>query len=143
MVAAAAAAAAAAARAVGRRRAGLGPDVRSYAATIGAVGKGVVNASASDEHGVEWWRVACSCRRGPRKAPLRPPPPLVHGGHLGVLAGGQWRPALLLDEMEMMGIQPDVVAFNAVLYSCRLGAQWRCSSRRSGDSRWVGGWVGG
>jgi pentatricopeptide repeat domain-containing protein 1 len=56
---------------------------------------------------------------------------------------GQWRPALkLLDEMEMMGIQPDVVAFNAVLYSCRLGAQWRCALETLRRFE-VGGWVGG
>ena len=29
--------------------------------------------------------------------------------------------------MEMMGIQPDVVAFNAVLHSTRHAAQWRCA----------------
>ena len=37
----------------------LTPDVRSYAATIGAAGKGVVNASSTDDNGVEWWRGRC------------------------------------------------------------------------------------
>ena len=32
------------------------PDVRSYAATIGAVGRGVENATSADDDGVPWWQ---------------------------------------------------------------------------------------